>query len=273
MIVHDVPQNEDAWFEARLGIPTASRAKELVTPKTLEVSTSAARYGRELAWQRHSGRLPSDRNVGTYAMRRGSELEEIARLTYAERYDIEVNTVGFVTDDRRRFGGSPDGIIRFHVRGAEFKAPGLMEYLRVMDHYERFGVPPDEYVPQVQMLMLACETPLWDLVFYHDEDPCELIIIPVRRCRMWSGLLMRGIVTAEREAKRFEKVLARRASRSIGTHYLAGERLPSVGTEPEPYLAAFAAHDAGPPPVRRIAKKKAAKKVAGKAAPKKRAVA
>ena len=255
MIVHDVPQNDDAWFEARLGLPTASRAKDLVTPKTLEVSDSAVRYGLELAWQRHTGRLPPERHVGTFAMRRGSEQEEIASLTYAERCDVELVKVGFVTDDRRRFGGSPDRIVRFGTLGVELKCPGLAEYLRVLAHYEAFGVPPAEYLPQVQMLMLACETPAWDLVFYHEEDPCELLIIPVRRCRMWSGLLMRGIVTCERAARGQEAMLTRRAVRLAGTHYLDGVRLPSVGTEPEPYLLAFADQDAGPVPVRKSGKK------------------
>ncbi len=41
-------QGTPEWFQARLGIPTCSRLDEVLTPKTLKLSTPAGKYRNQL---------------------------------------------------------------------------------------------------------------------------------------------------------------------------------------------------------------------------------
>jgi hypothetical protein len=52
MIVRDLEQGSQAWLAIRLGIPTASRFKDIVTPAKADKSKSATAYMYELLAER-----------------------------------------------------------------------------------------------------------------------------------------------------------------------------------------------------------------------------
>ena len=76
-----------------------------------EWSTPAKEYAFRIAVERISGQPLDDNFYETYAMRRGRELEEEARLKHEEKKGILVDQSGIILTDDRKFGASVDGFI------------------------------------------------------------------------------------------------------------------------------------------------------------------
>ena len=55
MKIHNVEQGSEAWFKLRLGVPSASRFKDLLTP-TGKPSMSSEKYMHELLAETMSGK-------------------------------------------------------------------------------------------------------------------------------------------------------------------------------------------------------------------------
>lgn len=109
MIIHDHEQGSHEWYQVRLGIPTASRCSEILTPKTLKLSTQSRGYMAELIAERYTGK-PADEGNSQW-MQRGTELESQARAAYARQTGWTVQTVGFISLDDGSFGASCDGLV------------------------------------------------------------------------------------------------------------------------------------------------------------------
>ena len=109
VIVHDVRQGSEEWHTLRLGIPTASAFHRILTPKQLKPSGPRHRYMAELLAERSTGR-PYDMGATSW-MGRGNDLEDEARRWYEFDSGNTVELVGFVTNDTKTVGGSPDGLV------------------------------------------------------------------------------------------------------------------------------------------------------------------
>lgn len=163
MKVHylDSKQGSEQWHAARLGIPTASNFKVLVTP-TGKVATGEKRetYKAQLLAERLTGQMMS--NFVTPAMLRGTEMEPQARAWYELETGREVRQVGFAyrEDLKGKCGASPDGICP--DRGVEIKAPLPHNIIPMLLD----DAPSSEYVAQVQAGMWICCMDRWDLVLY-----------------------------------------------------------------------------------------------------------
>lgn len=106
MIIHDCEQGSDEWFRARLGIPTASMFATVMAKG--EGKTRGA-YMRKLAGEIITGEpAESFSNVHTD---RGNDMEARARKEYAFQRDAVPELVGFITNDDRTAGASPDSLI------------------------------------------------------------------------------------------------------------------------------------------------------------------
>ena len=112
-IYDNLIQGSDEWFQARLGMLTASEMKKIVTPTTIKASnndkTRAHLY--EVAAQRITQHIEP-----TYIgddMIRGWEDEELALAEYSKAYDA-VTKCGFIVNDKWGFpiGYSPDAFAR-----------------------------------------------------------------------------------------------------------------------------------------------------------------
>lgn len=113
MITHtnNAPQGSLEWLNARAGKISASmfstaRGK---LKKTGEMDAAARSYAMRCALERIGGK-PMDDGVETYAMKRGRELEPVARDLLAKEVGA-IEQTGFITDEYDRFGCSPDGLI------------------------------------------------------------------------------------------------------------------------------------------------------------------
>lgn len=170
MIVHEMEQYSPEWWEVRKGIPTASCADKLLTP-TGKLSAQSKGYINELiAESMGFGEEPYTNEW----MERGRVLEAEARAYCELMLDIEIQQVGFVTNDAGTFGASPDGLIN-RVTGWECKCPKASTHIG----YLLGGELPAYYKPQVHMSMAVTGLDKWIFVSYHPGlDP---LIVTVKR--------------------------------------------------------------------------------------------
>lgn len=159
MIVLDVQQGTPEWVAARLGIPTASRFSNIMTPKTRKPSASASPYLCELVAERLTG-FPSD-DASSDFMLRGTFLEAEAAAAYEFDTGLVASTVGFVLEDSGRFGCSPDRLV-----GED----GLLEIkcLSVANHVAAvLGMRDADHIAQVQGQLWITGRRWADLFFYN----------------------------------------------------------------------------------------------------------
>ncbi len=105
----DVVQGTTAWAQARAGIPTASQFDQIITEKTLKLSSSSAKYMHRLIAEQLLGRPLDDATSGF--MERGTLLEKKAVDYYELERDVDTTPIGFVLRDDRRVGCSPDRLV------------------------------------------------------------------------------------------------------------------------------------------------------------------
>jgi len=162
MQVLDIEQGLEAWLKARLGIPTASRFKEIITPAKGEKSKSYKTYLFELLAERMT--QDKEDSYTNEWMQRGNELEAAARSAYEFLYEVEVQQVGLVLNDAGTIGVSPDGLIG-EDGGLEIKCPKAANAVRYMVE----DAMPDVYKPQVQGNLWITGRQWWDFVVYHPD--------------------------------------------------------------------------------------------------------
>lgn len=177
MIVNEiVMQGSEAWFAMRKGRPTASRFKDIITPKTGKLSAKAESYMAELVGECFCPNFEGF--MGNDATEHGNEFEPIARRDFEERTGINVETVGFVTRDDEIIGCSPDGLIRDAAgewtEGLEIKCPF---HPKTQVSYLLAGELPDIYRPQVHGSMAVTGLDRWHFYSYHPNmAPLHVVV-------------------------------------------------------------------------------------------------
>lgn len=140
MKIVDCIQGSEEWFEAKLGIVSASNFS-----KVLNKGAGRGLYMRKLIAERLTGLREEgyhDKNMDN-----GNETEAEARKYYETAYDCEVKQAGFVLRDDD-VGCSPDGLIG-EEGSIEIKCP--LSSTHVFNILS--GKMPTEYIPQVQGLL------------------------------------------------------------------------------------------------------------------------
>jgi hypothetical protein len=165
MIVHDFPQYSLEWFKTRCGLPSASRAGEILTP-TGRKPAGQKKYMAELLAD--ALKLNEEEDIQTEHMARGLELEEDARLWYEMETNSDVGQVGLILNDDGTACCSPDGVKWEHehdhviVGGLEIKCPMAKTHLM----YLLEGVLPAAYRPQVHMSLAITGLQAWTFLSY-----------------------------------------------------------------------------------------------------------
>jgi hypothetical protein len=157
------PQGSEEWLLDRLGIPTASMFKSIIT-STGKPSTSAKTYMNGLLADWEAGE-PVDAFEPTEAMQNGTEREAEARDLYSFLTDNEVTETGFwFKDERKLTGCSPDGLIGDNGL-IEIKCPkgGTLMGYRLDNKC------PATYVPQVQGQMWVMDKEYCDFFVFHPQ--------------------------------------------------------------------------------------------------------
>jgi hypothetical protein len=157
--IFDCPQNSEAWFEARRGVPTASAFAQLlakgegITRKT---------YMLKLAGEIITGR--GAKSFSNEDTERGHEWEPEARDLYAFQTGAALKRVGFIRNGR--MGCSPDSLID-EDGGLEVKTtePHLLIEIMLKDEF------PPKHKAQVQGTLLVTGRQWWDLLVYSRDMP------------------------------------------------------------------------------------------------------
>ena len=172
MKILNLEQGSDEWFSARLGVPTASRFKDIVTPAKGDKSTGYKGYMYELIAER----LTKDREnfFKSEWMERGNEIEPLARASYEFIHDVEVQQVGMIFNDEMTIGISPDGLIG-DIGGLEIKCPKPSTLVK----YMLDGGLPLEYKPQVMGSLWISGREWWDFLAFHPS----MDFYQIRVCR------------------------------------------------------------------------------------------
>lgn len=182
MLVYDIDQNSEEWIQLRKGLWTASNFHKLVTPKTGKLSAQADEWENRIVAELITGD-PIEDFGGTVWTERGKELEAEAVEFYELQRDIETTKVGFITDDNRQYGCSPDRLVgEDGLLEIKCVAPQTLVGLHVSEDNS------SEYRPQRQGQLLVTGRKWVDILFYHpkikpiiirserDEDYIALIV-------------------------------------------------------------------------------------------------
>lgn len=172
MKIHNVEQRSDAWFRLRLGTPTASEFSRIVT-STGEPSKSRSGYASQLASELYAG-SPLNAWGGNLDIQRGTHLEQDAIKAYSFSRDVEVEKVGFITDDDCTYGASPDGFVG-EDGSIEVKCVNAEKHAAIILRYRKKGDTPPDHVQQTQGALLISGRKWVDLVFYHAALPMLVV--------------------------------------------------------------------------------------------------
>lgn len=196
MIIHDVEQRSDIWYQLRLGIPTGSAFSKLITSKGA-ASKSLLEYAATLAGEKFSGK-ELEAWEGNQWTERGKELEVDAKEFYEFTNDVTVDEVGFITTDDLGGGCSPDGLVNDDGM-VEFKCLKGERHIKAIMYYKKHNRAQPDYIAQTQGQMHIAERKWCDLVFYHPELPTLVIrqTLDAEFCKTLEGLIVE--VSAERD--------------------------------------------------------------------------
>ncbi len=148
--IHTVEQGSPKWHKLRQGKVTASNAGLLLT------------FGKNRA-------LEPSTFTGNFYTERGKVLEKYAIDQYSKHQMVDVQLVGFVTNDKYpECGASPDGITD---RLIEVKCFGESKHLSITKR-----TIPFEVMAQIQFGMMICELDKCDLVLYNPEVEPKLAL-------------------------------------------------------------------------------------------------
>jgi len=197
MKVYNFAQGTPEWFEARMGLPTASRFEDVLAAVKSGEAASRRNYRAELVVQLITQK-PAEPGFTTQDMRNGTEREPFARIEYEVRTGTMVQEVGFVRIDNPICGASPDGLID-HDGGIEIKCPNAashFEYLRLP-----VGAAPSKYIAQIQGSMMVTNRHWWDFVSFHPDYPpaTRLIVRRVMRDQTYIDRLLAELEKFNRE--------------------------------------------------------------------------
>lgn len=160
MKILNLEQGSEEWFSARLGKPTASRFKDIITPAKGDKSASYKGYMYELIAERLT--KEKDNGFKSEWMQRGNDIEPLARSSYEFLHDTEVSQVGIMLNDEMTIGASPDGLIG-DTGGLEIKCPKPSTIVKYMLD-DRL---PLEYKPQVMGSLWISGREWWDFLAFH----------------------------------------------------------------------------------------------------------
>jgi hypothetical protein len=182
--IFDHEQGTDEWWNARMGIVTASKfATVQAKGKDGGKSITRGDYMRSLAGEILTGE-PAPEGYSNGFMERGKLLEAEARTLFAFMNDCEPLTVGFIRNGRK--GASPDSLIDA-AAGLEIKTaiPAVQ-----IERLQR-GSLPAEHVAQVQGGLWVSERETWWFMSYCPKLPP--LIVEVHRDEAYIAKLSEAV--------------------------------------------------------------------------------
>ena len=173
----------------RLGMPSASKFKDLVTPKG-KISASGEKYMYELLAERLSGKR--EETFKSFWMQRGNDLEPQAANVFEFQTDLPCREVGFVTNDDQTVGCSPDRLV--DGVGLEIKCPSPAVHVKYLAEGASSGKMPSEYYAQVQGTMWLMDFDRYYFMSYHPD--MKPLIVRVERDEEYIASLAKHVTKA-----------------------------------------------------------------------------
>lgn len=168
---YDFEQNTPEWYDARLGILTASQMHLIITP-SLKIADNDKSRG--LVWEIAAQRINKyvePTFIGDNAIR-GHTDEILARDLYSEKYE-PIEQVGFITRDIDGIiiGYSPDGCAVMSHGGIEAKSRKQKFQVETI----ATNKVPQEHILQVQTAMFVTDWEWIDYISYCGGMPMWVI--------------------------------------------------------------------------------------------------
>jgi len=154
MIIHNMDQRSDEWFEIRKKKMTASHGQEIGN-----CGKGLTTYIRKIMYEYFSS--AERESFGNKHTERGTQLEPEARFIYEMETGCKVEEVGFI-EHSEFVGCSPDGLIGTDGM-IEIKCPDDKGYLDLLLDEK----PESKYIWQMQMQMLVSERQWCDFMAYN----------------------------------------------------------------------------------------------------------
>lgn len=165
-------QGTPEWFAARVGKLTSSRAGDMMANPRKGATESVVK--RNLRVQLALERITGIPEIDTYSnadMRRGTELEPIARALYEARYGVFVDQAGFIESTGiPGCGASLDGYLDDFDGIIEIKCPKPAIHLE----YIRGAALPSDYKEQVWHSLTVTDAKWCDFISYCPALPAPL---------------------------------------------------------------------------------------------------
>lgn len=161
-----VEQGTEEWFNARLGIPTASNFSKIMTTKCLQ-SSSFQDYLNTLLAEKIINGKDELNNYKSKMMEHGNETEDEAVKTYQDVTFNKTEKNGIFLNDAGTIGASPDRLVGENGL-LEVKCPlasTMVKYMR-----DDKGCP-NTYILQVQGQLWIAEREWCDFITYHPQMP------------------------------------------------------------------------------------------------------
>lgn len=168
-------QRSLAWFLARSGRLTGSRASDMLAK--IKTGEAAARrdYRLQLTAERLTG-MPQESDFINAAMQHGIDTEPFAFDAYESVTGEMVRRTGFICADEVMVGCSLDGDISDFEGIIELKCPKTATHLT----YLRAGTMPAAYVPQVTHNLWVTGAQWCDFASFDNRLPKELQLFRIR---------------------------------------------------------------------------------------------
>lgn len=161
MIFVNCTQGTPEWFTTRAGVITASKFADAVsTLRNGDFTQASKDYAYKVAIERIYGETTEDTYV-TWEMRRGTELEPLARIAYEAKTGNLAEESGIVLTDDRVFGYSTDGFVDEYGL-IEIKCPNSAR--KLVEMWETGDI--SEYEHQIQGGMWITGRRWCDFIMY-----------------------------------------------------------------------------------------------------------
>lgn len=168
-IITDIEQGTDEWHQLRLGVPTASRFKDILAGGK---GITRNNYMMQLAAEIITGKR--EESYTNSSMQWGTETEPQARAFYEFSNGLSVTQVAFIKHDFINVGYSPDGIISNGL--IEIKCPKTTTQIETV----LSGKMPIEHKPQVQGGLWLAEKEWLDFISFDPRIRTEKSYFEVR---------------------------------------------------------------------------------------------
>jgi hypothetical protein len=160
---NDVAQYSEDYDRLKIGIPTSSNFHKIITPQG-----KPSKQWRAYACILIAERILQQRIefYNSPAMERGLIVEAEAADWYEFDHDVTVRRIGFITDDERTMGCSPDRLVGDDGL-LEIKAP----LPQTQVEYWISGEVSERFRPQLQGQLYVSQRSWVDIVCWHDVLP------------------------------------------------------------------------------------------------------